>query len=193
MTTDCECPRIFTAIRRVLVPALGVSRRDVRPSFALDGILAGDRCRVWKAIEEVIGSRLPGLRPRVGPVLDSVWGLSALLGTLLVVLAAAWLLPIELALLVILTAVIVIPLTGATDGFRRRLAIHWDLPLECATVGDLVHVIAYGRQRHRGAAFYRRHPEAIYPAVRAIISEQLNVPLEDIKPETRFIEDLHAD
>jgi acyl carrier protein len=60
------------------------------------------------------------------------------------------------------------------------------IPPSCRTLGDLAKAIL----AHNPTRFQPLDKDAVFASLAFIIAEQFDVPLETIKPETRFIEDL---
>jgi hypothetical protein len=173
MGPACPTAHTFYRLRRELIEVLGVDRREVRPSTRLDDLIpAGQRRAVWKHLRKR-GLRLPDLclPPRV--LRTAVTGMAvgaALLGTSLQTL---------LALFAILRLGWVIWLVS------RCFPADID---RCGpvTVRDAVLYLTPFKE-YPG---YRWSHAEISTKVRLIISTHLRVPLEDVRPESRFVEDL---
>jgi hypothetical protein len=172
MGPACPTARTFYRLRRELVEVLGMDRRDVRPSTRLEDLIpAHQRRAVWKHLRRR-GLALPrlGLHPRVSRIAAAGFAVGAvLLGILLQNL---------LALLATLR------LGWAVWLVTRPLAVH----IRCGpvTLGDAVLYLTPFKENPGHHWSYAE----IATMVRLVVSAQLGVPLEEVKPESRFVEDL---
>ena len=191
------CPSLaaFFALREAVRVACGDDELRVRPSERLADRLTGpQRRRLWKRLPDLIGCRPPGLNLAIGD-LGTFGGWATLLGGLGMLAATGaaavgaggmW---------------IVVPpalgLGAATTAFglwafpplRTRPPWMWE------TFGQVARrVAARDRAAQREAAGGASPPYpgrgAVFAELREIIAESFSVPLDDITPQARLVEDL---
>lgn len=170
--------RSFYKLRRELMAALELPRRDVYPSARLEEVIPQEKRRaVWRRLREA-GLRLPGLcLAPVGfqPSLGAVAQVVSLVGFLIQHLPAAlWSLPL---------------LGFLAFAVTRPWAVHLP-PDGPVTLWDAALYLTPCREcKQAGYALSRRE---ISVKVRFILAEALNLPFEDVRPESRVIQDLGA-
>ena len=164
--------RTFYRLRRELVEVLGVARRDVRPSTRLEDLVPRRRRRaVWQHLRKR-GLELPelSLSPRAsGIALTGTAAGAALLGACLQGLLAL---------------VAMLRLGFAVWLVSRPFAVH--ICCGPVTVRDAVLYLT----PCKGNKDYPWSHEEIATKVRLIISVSLGLRLEDVRAESRFVEDL---
>lgn len=187
--SPCPTARHFRLLRSRAVEAAGVARGAFRPSAPLGAVfpLRGRRRR-WAALgrEELV---VPGLvAPRA---VTRVF----LVATVIAVLAWA-----------VVCAVVFVPIgvfASVVLGFSTLLLVGGGLafaygrcmlcfPAGCGTVADLVRrtmpPVMPSAPGERSAA-----ADAVMLRVRRLTARQLGLPLEQVRPESRFVEDLEID
>lgn len=186
----CLSPMFFCRLRRQLMEQFSARRDQVRLDAGLEMFLPReDRRAHWAALQDRMGFHLPPLRLSRG----QMRGLTAI--ALSIPLTAALL----AAPLGITVAVLALMLGAIAAYILAVLATGWidtwavELPSECATVRGTVATL-------RDWNFVRTPDMDPYLAegldwnrLREIVSEALGVPPDQVTPDARFIEDLHAD
>lgn len=183
----CRAPRAFCKLRQGLM-ALGHSRSNVRTKTQLTEFIGDSGVQAfWRQLSEQTHFDLPELRrpPEVVPFLVTL-PIVMLLGSL----AAVFVAPLQdwpvLSLLVTL-ATLPVYVFGAIF-LTRPFATF--LPVGCVTVGDLVRVILQLNDVAPLAGTSHPEPSQILDRVRKIIADNVHIPIQDIHPHSRFIEDL---
>jgi acyl carrier protein len=183
----CECPsaRRFYELRVAIVEAAGVERRAVRPGTRLDAIIPrGARRRVWR--------RLRARDAMVPRLVWPAWVDDAMLwvaGALC--MGAVMVLGVACGAGGVLWGLVALAAMFVTGGVLVWGAGAWAprLPEGCATVGDLVRwTVPVGVPDGAGERLIAQ--VAVLERVRAMVSEELGMPLEKVQPESRFVKDL---
>ncbi len=167
----CRTSRAFYRLRRALVRAAGVERSRVTPS-ALVGELVPpfQRRRVWKAVR-ADGIVLPRL------MVSRVLGTTILLGSVVV--------PVVLGIALSRPLLLLLPVPSFMVALVLLQPLRLALPPGCRTVGDLAESVS-----HQAPIVGPLSPDEVEAAVRSLVAEHLDVPLEKVTPNARFIEDL---
>jgi acyl carrier protein len=167
----CGTSRVFYAMRRVMMNVLGVDRAGIRPTTPLASVVPySRRSQLWEQME-LAGVSAPALRLPA----DVQVGVIALAGVFGFALLAASLLFGWNALILLCLA---IPVACCASVVIMR-TFNAFLPKSCVTVGDLA----------RASWLTDREPERhseIFDRVATIIAEQMNIPKESLRRETRF-------
>ena len=175
----CRCIPVFFEVRDALC-ALNPSAERIRPSTRLDELLPARRLRrLWSELNPYLYYRLPLLpRPRERDAVMLAWLgvmlIAILLGGLAfgqggVILVAALFTPIATLLAI------------AVDNQLRR-----DFPPGMTTVRDVILVVMPPGSRESGPAT----DEHLWQRYVSIVSDQLDVPIEEIRRESHFVRDL---
>lgn len=183
----CPTARAFYEFRQCAMTHGKVMRQAVRPKARLDELFTWGRLSRWRAMR----AANPAL-----PALVAKPGLS--LGRL-----------IELALVVAwLPGTVVLCVTLPSAGWGPLLAIsiiagvaalYWSeefffrghFPRDCVTVADLVRKIAPKYYPGTSAGDRLALGAKVLQEVREMIAEQMDIPLDTIKPESHIVRDLH--
>lgn len=164
--------RTFYRLRRVLIEVLAVDRQEIRPSTSLEELIPAHKRRaVWKELRRR-GLALPSLR-----LPATVSGL-AVTGVLLAAALAFF------ALKALLAVPAILRLGLTTWLVTRPFAVH--IRSGPVTVRDAVLYLTPLKENRD----YPWSHEEISTKVRLIVSAALDIPLKDVKPESRFIGDL---
>lgn len=175
----CRCIPVFFEVRDALL-AVNPNASRIRPSTRLDELLPARRLRrLWNELNPYLYHRLPLLpSPREGGAVMLAW-----LGVMLIAILLGGLAFGEGG--VILVAVLFTPIATllATAVYNR---LRRDLPLGMSTVRDLVHAVMPPKRRESGPAT----DEHLWQRYVSIVSDQLDVPIEEIRRESHFVRDL---
>lgn len=167
--------RTFCRVRAVLVSALGVDHRQVRPTTSLDALIPQERRGEVLARLRQAGLDAPDLERQV--VARSLCGIA------IVVVPAAVIIPLLLGSWVAFLVALPVPLVLvllASRVTRRRVV---QVPMGARTVGELVIFLTrFGD--HPGYRFSRAE---ISLKVRFIIAEWLGVPVSRVQEKSTFI------
>jgi acyl carrier protein len=173
----CLSSRMFYRVRRILTATLGAPRRAVRPAARFEDVVSRhQRRRIWQLLRAE-GLMLPGLR--LSRIAQRVTTALAILSSTWLGLCSGGLVP-ALALAVLLGWVAWLA--------TRPLAVH----VSCGD-GTLRAVVLSGSPFRANDRASSLPDQAIAARVRHIISESLGVPLEEVRDEASFVEDLGAD
>lgn len=169
----CRGAAVFSQVRAALMNVLEVERRCVRPRAPLAELLGAQRpSRVWPKVQERFEFGLPELR---NP--GWVWPLAALV---LVGAVGIWVAYSAVTACILSMAALLL----------LGLVFHWAwgharLPASCNTVGDLVRTIVAKLPADADV-----EPAAVWDALRAIIAEACSVSRDEIRRDSRLVEDL---
>ena len=180
------CPSIaaFFLVRDAL-QRVSISLARIRPTTELDSLLPRRRRRsMWTQLEQELSVRLPPLRshPRFsGPIILVGLGvcLFMLLFGLLTAATAGFIAAAVLGLPIVVAMTCIILRFGQTA-----------IPEHCSTAGHLVHRILPSQLATTAGS---RADEYNWNRLRQIVSDTLDVPLADIRPESHFVRDLKCD
>lgn len=175
----CRCIPIFFEVRDALLAVNPIAPR-IRPSTRLDELLPARRLRrLWNELNPYLYHRLPLLpSPREGGTVILAWFGAILIGVMIATLVLDG--P-ELFLFVLLYASL--PTLLATSVYNR---LRRDFPPGMSTVRDLVYVVMPPERRESGPAT----DEHLWQRYVSIVSDQLDVPIEEIRRESHFVRDL---
>jgi hypothetical protein len=76
---------------------------------------------------------------------------------------------------------------------RAAATSSFEIPAECATVGDTVRVLLSLNQGPSPRPARQWEPNEVWDTLRRVVAEQFDVPLEVITVNTDFVRDLGAD
>lgn len=175
----CRCIPVYFEVRdSLLVLNPNVSR--IRPSTRLDELLPARHLnRLWGLLDATFCGRLPRLpSPRERGAVMLAW-----LGVMLFAILLGGLAFGEagVILVVVLFTPIATLLAIAVDNRLPR-----DFPHGMSTVRDLVHVVMPPERRESGSAT----DEHLWQRYVSIVSDQLDVPMNEIRRESHFVRDL---
>lgn len=193
----CPSAALFLWLRKGLRTTLDQPDLRIRPSEPLDAYLSSLKRRTdWCRWETVCELYLPALQHR--PWLESL-PLSGTLVTLLVSIAGGVVLSVaqngDAGLILLAFSFLNSLIVGTILLALREALPRRNLPRELVTFADLVRTIGpldwqqWQTLKRIGPA--ERHEE-IWRRVQKIVSKQLNIPIPEIQPESRFMEDLGA-
>jgi acyl carrier protein len=176
MHSDDPCPsqRGFYQLRKAITRRWGRARAEIRPDTPLDPLLRGGARKKWQALGEELGCALPRLRRSRLLFWGVVVGVPAQCAAWLVIPGAALTWPAMVFVMLFLT------LNVATRAWGT------EPPRGATTVGHLTRWITSVE-----TGIYSR--EQVLARVIRVTSEQLNIPMEDIRPNSRFVQDLGAE
>jgi len=196
-STSRECPslRVFLTLRRAMLQVLDVTRSDLRPSTPLTSIPRNLRAKLWVCVADRTGYALPALGlPWTITLLDVAIRLLVILGVLPLIVLAVVELPLIIAMLAGTVGITLLFVVAVSDyDLWRRWSLATEFPGNCHNIGDLVRRVTRLEAIREFRASNQPDSVDIYLRVKRIVSEHLNVPAENITPQSRFIEDLRAD
>lgn len=182
---ESSCPSFpaFFATRDALLGLTEAEVRDIRPSATLGNlILPQQRRQIWDQLEQDTGIRLPALHLSEGMLLNVLCTAGiALVGTASFFMTRLG----GEAMPSIVVSSLLIPMFAFFASRPWAVA----LPESCHTVGDIV-------RRARPPRYPSQRPEwigdseEIWLKLVAIVSDQLDVPIQDISRDSKFVEDL---
>jgi acyl carrier protein len=195
----CLCPPIFCEVRRILRGVLQMPEGRFPPSLRLAAVVPAEgRAARWEELNRALGIGLPHLsyHPNVGPAfVATLIGAGTAIFSCLVHLGE----PALAAAFLIISPFVSILLWLATVNLFA--AVDPDVPQE-VTVGWIVRSRVEQEKRRRvrvprtspsDPGFSEEESNEILQRVRRVVSEQLAVPLDQVVPEARLIEDLGMD
>ncbi|MDZ4685920.1 MAG: hypothetical protein SH850_12705 [Planctomycetaceae bacterium] len=185
----CRTLPAFCTLRRGFMD-LGQTHKNIRPSTALRALFRETSWpEAWHRLSAATGYRLPELqRP----------GLLVVLLTIFPMIAIGWMIfaslhwPNAEGFVWALPAMIISLPFYAVISFWMTRPLATALPQRCKTVGDLVREALHLNDIR--VANDPPHPpaEQLFPQIKKIVSEVLNIPEAEIHADSRFIEDLQA-
>jgi len=185
----CPTARAFLDLRRLLVVHASIDRNRIRPKARLDWLFPHGLWRTWRRLR----LHEPVIPPLIAsPMTDQlmVWASGVLLllwFTSSAALAATQ--PVAIALMIPLAtlAVGIWAFRKVGDHLRRRL------PAGIETVGDLASEIAPVEVASGTAGQQLLLQQRVLEEVRRLTAEQLGLPLEQVRPDSDFVNDLEID
>lgn len=188
-TSSFVCPtaRAFYDLRRTLVARTGVRKRDVRPGSLIAEVIPSPKA-VWADLR-ASHPMLPRLVIARG--VDSGMLLLAVLcvfGTA----AFGWWTFDQAGPWIgsILTLAVAIAAIAAFQAANKAFAT--SVPDDLVTVGDLART-SVAMEAEPGTGAHLIHQARILQEVREMVASQLGLPMEEVRPESRFVEDLGVD
>jgi hypothetical protein len=200
-SADCLTSKAFYRTRRALVDSLGLSRRSIRPSSALELLLPAESRRLkWAEIASNIGLTFPRLQPSRSQK-DLFLTLSLALPTVAIIAvwgAAHFYLGSAVGILLfwISAFVIWVLLIGLTNWSLIAATRSLMAELPVPTVGDLARMLLTMNFTAFAPASDGSKPlsrEAVWTQIVHILSDQMQIDAEEIVPEARITEDLRID
>jgi acyl carrier protein len=184
-TGICPTARAFFEVRKAIIAESRLERRTLRPDAMLASVFPrnGRRAR-WKQIER----RVP-----LVPALVATESARRSIAAIGVALLGLWvvssiLMLVQLGMLGFAVSVGIL-FAGIAMFIRAKLFFATEFPSGCTTLGDLARKIS--PQSLPFAAGERLLAEQrILDQVQAITAEQFGLPRDQVKPESRFVEDL---
>ncbi len=182
---DVSLVRGFCAIRREIVRQTGISRSDLRPSTRL--MQHWGSMTTWRNTSQSLSAALEVPLPvwRV-----EGWMLGGGLAILVSPLVAAFLLAMNLDRLPLVIPAFVVTCTFAGAVLAARRARN---QFRSADLAGVVRQSCYLMSQQDGEsmpALGWPSQGHVMPRLQAMISENFSIPIAEIKPESRFIEDL---
>ncbi|MFO0836478.1 MAG: phosphopantetheine-binding protein [Phycisphaerales bacterium] len=181
--------RKFFEIRDHLARLWSVPPRDIRPSTRIEAIVPGKRRQAWASLRKPY-PWLPELVLKSGMdravlwiAAGSLFGCFALLITCIVKLGAGF----GVATGLLIAVVWIVLLVAA---YQRAAT---QLPSDLETVGDLARGLTAISMPHDGGGQRLLWQLRVVDEVRRLTAEFFGLPLDKVKPESRFVEDLGAD
>ncbi len=190
----CLKSRVFYRFRAALLGGFGVDRRSVNPTKPIEQLvpIAGRRV-AWRRLGELLGWRLPELRPPAA--VESILFVLPLVTLLSALIYGA------LALAISLDGVIVFGLLGLllsplVTWVGLRLASPWAVhfPADCGSVRGVVErtlALNYGAIRHEAGGWTQ--PEEVWITLREIFVKVLGVRPEEVTEDADIVRDLGVD
>ena len=183
LVSQHHCPAIpaFLSVRDALNGVLNAPER-IRPSTSLSCLLPKKRRRqLWDQLESQLSVRLPPLHidPRFTGPITLAWLAMCLLILLFGALTAE-------SVGVLLAALVAVPLISLTL-LMIFPSIRTVVPIQCSTVGQLVRRIA---PTEKSISSGTRTDEYNWNRLLQIISDELDVPIDEIRAESHFVRDL---
>ncbi len=169
----------FYRLRQGLV-ACGLDRDHILPTSRLKDLLPAEQRKVlWTQLAKATGIRLPKLvRPAwVDYVMLACAGVAG-------IAAWAYMRRVSLGLVAALSTLVLVR--------ALTYSLCTDFPSACNTVEDLVYAVI-GRKENAIVPPRQLGPRETWNVLRNIIADQLGVREDDIKPDTRFVQDLGVD
>lgn len=180
--------RKFFEVRDHLAQLWSLQRKDIRPSTRIESIVPRKRRRAWESLRK----RHPWLPELVlKPGMDRTMLLIAagsFFGCLVLLIACIARLGAGLGVAVGL--MIAAMWTAFLVALYRRAATQ--LPDSLQTVGDMARRLTAISMPHDGGGQRLLWQLHVVDEVRRLTAEFLGLPLEKVKPESRFVEDLGA-
>lgn len=180
--------RKFFEIRDHLARLWSVPPRDIRPSTRIEAIVPGKRRQAWASLRKPY-PWLPELvlKPGIDRTMllvaaGSFFGCLVLLIACIARLGAGLGVAVGLLIAAMWTAFLL--------ALYRRAATQ--LPDSLQTVGDLARRVTAISMPHTGGGQRLLWQLRVVDEVRRLTAEFLGLPLEKVKPESRFAEDLGA-
>jgi acyl carrier protein len=179
----------FCEVRRILQNVLDVPRSSVRPSTPLDAVLPRvGRGRAWRRLAEALGQRLPEVKP-------PRWAAPAYFSVMMLFNGAGivWMVnnevdPAYICKLVLFSAWLTLLAWLLSAAFLPAFAAV--IPDEM-TVRSLVQArVEQENRRREKAASPTATSDEIFRRLKRIVSEVLGIPLDEVTPNSRLIEDL---
>lgn len=181
--SQCKTSRVFYKVRRSLVEVFHVRRADIRPSVRLSSLVPKEDIRKnWGRLKAELGVKIPDLqRPR--------WLEDAILYfTLVLALCAFFAFGLEafqLGLAVIIFSILsAIALYNVTKPLEIHIPGHVD-KLSHFTYSVLSQNPSFIEEQRNAWV-----DKDLFRLVQAIIAEQMDFPIEKVKPQSSLIDDL---
>jgi len=188
-STSCVSLRTFYQLRRNLVELLHIPRNIIHPKTPTNEVIPHlGRRQIWKQLENTLSYRFPTLnRPLwLKIVLVSTFILISMFFLIIThnISGSDWSVLLGYFLMFLWVWFMIYTLFSLT--LTHRMAV--EFPPNCQTIGDLAKSI----QPEPDPLFVggEYNEKKVWDRLCDIISEQLGVKVEDIKPESSFVVDL---
>jgi acyl carrier protein len=184
-TAPCFSQKRFYRIRSARINAFGIPRKRIRPHTPLrDFIRKGNTRKDWQAFRlalEAEGIGLPALHQPQWFSCSVRWGLSLvwMITVIPLIMRVHPLVSIAIYLALIVPAIVLLEAIGG-----------WRIPARFQTVASLIPSTGNVTQGEQTTVWTR---DAVLATLFKLTSEQLGVPIEEIKEYSRFHEDLRMD
>lgn len=170
---SCPPQAGFYRLRSALIDAFSIPRSEIHPETRFSDLLRGDIKLQWKELGATLGTDLPALE-RSARLTTMVFA-----GPAVIVAALS---SLSLPLIVLLATYIAIVFIA----LRATIAARATIPSRYSTVEGLIPFVGCSSSR-------KWTDETVLARVIELTSEQLGVPIDNIHPHSRFVQDLNAD
>lgn len=190
----CRCVSTFCRVRQTLMQLFDVPRNSIRVASQLEDLVPRiNRRSEWVRLWQEFGQAPPELQfsARLQFALLAV---TLAMAVSFVAVVLFWMMGTpnaDIAANVIAASVGLMAVSMCVLlAFGKHFAIR--VPEYC-TVGDVVIRLTSPALHNDGASLGRWSRDDVWQRIQAIISEQLNIPLEEITREASFVDDLRVD
>lgn len=190
----CRCVPTFCRVRRTLMKLFDVPRNSIRVATQLEELVPrANRRNQWARLWQEFGQVPPELQFSAR-LQFALLAMTLIMAVSLAAVVIFWTMGTPnadiaanvIAASVALTAVSMCVLLALGKRFTVRVP-------EYCTVGDIVIRLTSPTLHNDGASLGRWSRDDVWRRIQAIISEQLNIPLEEITREASFVDDLRVD
>ncbi len=192
-SAPCPSASIFYRLRLALMARSGADRRSIRPASRIGDFLPErGRREAWLGLRDELAMEMPRLE--FGARLAIATWLLGLIPVL--VLVATWgtlgEFSASLAAPVLVSSVVLglASLVGAGLALDRFAT---EIPQGCETIRGTVEAILGQGRLHQESDGRPWSTDEVWATLRALISEQLGVPREDVTEEKSFVDDFGMD
>ena len=192
-TNVCPTAHQFYKLRNTLVDVLHIDKQSIRPRTMLSEIFpADDYRRIW----EQLRIKIPNLpAPEIPHDASKLGAWIFMLGIVTIAVMTGymfWLLNFTHAVSMGFFMLFAWVLLSISFTLFRSTYFGTHIPAVCTTFGDLVRTsmpttIPFEHSERLAAEY------SVIEKVRAIIAEQMGLPLDDVTPEKRLVKDLQID
>jgi hypothetical protein len=187
----CLTAIVFHRLRRALASCCGVRSAEIRPATPLDGLLPrGKAARRWRALERSLRLRLPPLQTGTQRLLDLIAGLM-IPGGLFLFFYGATLRPESPGLPPSLWIAVALILGAPLPAIVGRLFYSAPASRVARSVGELSALVLALNPRKLHGPTEGISPRDAWLVLCGLIAESGCCRPDEIKLDTRFVEDLH--
>jgi len=166
----------FYTLRKMLMEEFGFKREQLRPSTKLQELFKDDIRQNWERLSKLFSRPLPHLE------LNRKQSRGLFIFNLIVALISYYYFKsFWLSLYIFLILFIIL-------GYRYTKLFGTQIPKEYETLSSLLRYIDYSKNLNR----YKTYDEILKKVIE-ISAEELDLSIEEIKPNSRYVEDLGAD
>jgi acyl carrier protein len=184
--TACPTVLAYLNLRRSLSHLTGCEKSLIRPRTEIDTILnRPDRRSVWSDVSRQSRIILPALElSRKASIIHRISWIVAIVG----IMAALW--PVLSIASLLVAPLVLIPCGCLIEMITSSHRTH--IPPTCHTISEM---LSHAKRTYVPRTFGANELtfDETWVRVQKILGEQLNIPLAEITPESRFIEDLRVD
>ena len=182
---QCSSQKAFYLLRKTLVGNLNIERKTITPKTTTDLLFPEIKRReLWERISVNVPYKFPELTYPTKAITLII--LISLVGGGLCSYALSFCIKYTFISFMSAFAWIVFTVVFSILLFKKLQVFKLEIPHACNTIGQIAKNILY----HNGDYFGSLNEEEIWDKLTYIISEQLGIDQKDIKPESRFVEDL---